>query len=151
MTDSWADDGLLAELQQAIRARQAVPPEFVEAAKNVFAWRNIDAELAQLTYDSARGSDLVAATRSESASIRTLTFKSMHLTIELEVTDDSVVGQIVPAQPATIEIETQDGAESAISTDEIGCFSIQPSPRGPFRLRCRSAVGMDVLTSWITL
>ena len=32
---------------------EAVPPEFVEAGKNAFAWHNIDAELAQLTYDSS--------------------------------------------------------------------------------------------------
>jgi hypothetical protein len=35
-----------------LRARQAVLPEFVEAEKNAFAWRNIDTEFAQLTYDS---------------------------------------------------------------------------------------------------
>ena len=98
MTD-WDDEELFAELQHAIRARRDVPPEFVEAAKSAFAWRNIDAELAQLTYDStdsARRSDLAAATRSEPASIRALTFTSAAMTIELEVTEDSVLGQVVP-------------------------------------------------------
>lgn len=153
MTD-WDDEELFAELQHAIRARRDVPPEFVEAAKSAFAWRNIDAELAQLTYDStdsARRSDLAAATRSEPASIRALTFTSAAMTIELEVTEDSVLGQVVPAQPATIELQRQAGPEPAIVADEIGCFSIQPIPRGPFRLRCRAAAGIDVLTSWITL
>ncbi len=54
MADAWDDEELLAALRQAHRARQAVPPEFVEAAKSAFAWHNIDAELAQLTYDSYR-------------------------------------------------------------------------------------------------
>jgi hypothetical protein len=149
--DNWDDDELLRELQQALRARRAVPPEFVEAAKNAFAWRNIDAELAQLTYDSIDGSGLIAATRSEAASIRALTFTHPRLIIELEVSADAVLGQIVPAQSGTIEVQTHAGADPEISTDEIGCFSIQPIPPGPFRLRCRVAADIDVLTGWVTL
>ena len=41
MTDAWTDEELLAELRQALRARQAVPPGFVEAAKGALAWRTI--------------------------------------------------------------------------------------------------------------
>lgn len=149
--DDWDDDELLRELQQALRARRAVPPEFVEAAKNAFAWRNIDAELAQLTYDSIDGSGLIAATRSEAASIRALTFTHPRLIIELEVSADAVLGQIVPAQSGTIEVQTHAGTDPEISTDEIGCFSIQPIPPGPFRLRCRVAADIDVLTGWVTL
>ena len=149
--EELADEELLAELRDAISARRAVPPEFVEAAKNAFMWRNIDAELAQLTYDSTHGSELAAATRSEAASIRALTFTSPRLTIEVEVTDDSVLGQIVPAQLATIEVQAQSGPRSVITTDEIGCFSIQPIPAGPFRLRCQTGAGTDVLTGLITL
>lgn len=151
MTDGWDDEELLAALQQALRARRAVPDQFAEAGKNAFAWRNIDAELAQLTYDSTRGAEELVATRAESAAIRALTFTSPRLTIELEVTEDSLLGQVLPVQAATIEIEARSGAENAVSTDEIGCFSIRPIPRGPFRLHCRAAAGIEILTSWITL
>ncbi len=61
MPDTWDDEQLLAALKESLRARQAVPPEFVEAAKNAYAWHNIDAELAQLTYDSIRDQDAVPA------------------------------------------------------------------------------------------
>ena len=151
MTDGWDDEALLAALQQALAARRAVPPQFVTAAKNAFAWHNVDAELAQLTYDSIHGPEPAARTRAESASIRALTFTSARLTIELEVTEDSLVGQVVPAQAATIEVQAQAEAETQIDTDEIGCFTIQPIPHGPFRLHCRAAGGIDVLTGWITL
>ncbi len=57
VAESWNDEALLAALRQALAARQAVPPEFVEAGKSAFAWHNIDAELAQLTYDSARDTE----------------------------------------------------------------------------------------------
>ena len=96
VAEGWDDEALLAALKQALRARRAVPPEFVEAGQNAFAWHNIDAELAQLTYDSTRESDRAASTRTEAASIRALTFSSAHLIIELEVTWDSLLGQTRP-------------------------------------------------------
>jgi hypothetical protein len=149
--EGWDDEELLAALQQALRARQAVPPQFVEAAKNAFAWHNIDAELAQLTYDSTRDSDHAQSTRAEAASVRALTFTSAHLTIELEVTQDSLLGQIIPAQAGMINVQPRAGAAETFPADEIGCFSIHPIPAGPFRLHCRAAAGLDALTGWITL
>jgi hypothetical protein len=147
----WDDEELLAALREALHARQAVPPEFVEAAKSAFAWHNIDAELAQLTYDSSRDCDYEPSLRAEAASIRALTFTSAHLTIELEVTPDSLLGQIIPAQAGVIKIQPRGGAETEFPADEIGCFSIRPIPPDPFRLHCRTAAGIDALTGWITL
>lgn len=151
MAESWDDETLLTALQQALRARQAVPPAFVEAGQNAFAWHNVDAELAQLTYDSTRHTGRVPSVRAEDASIRALTFSSVHLTIELEVTRDSLLGQVVPAQAAMIEVQPRTGAKTGVNADEIGCFSIHPIPRGLFRLRCQTAAGIEVLTGWITL
>ncbi len=151
VAEGWDDEELLAALREALRARESVPPEFVEAAKNAFAWHNIDAELAQLTYDSSRDSDYEPSVRAEAASIRALTFTSAHLTIELEVTRDSLLGQIIPVQAGVIKIQPRDGAETEFPGDEIGCFSVRPIPTGPFRLRCRTAAGLDALTGWITL
>jgi hypothetical protein len=150
VTEAWNDDELLTLLRDALDARQAVPEEFVEAAKSAFTWHDIDAELAQLTYDSTRIPE-PAATRSEAASVRALTFTSPRLTIELEVTGDSVLGQVVPAQQATVDVQTQADAGVSIPSDEIGCFAVQPLPSGPFRLRCQAAGGIDVVTGWITL
>jgi hypothetical protein len=153
VADGWDDEALLAALREALRARRAVPPEFVEAGQNAFAWRGIDAELAQLTYDSTRDRDRehASSTRAEDASIRALTFSSAHLTIELEVTTDSLLGQIIPAQAATILVQTRTSAETAVPADEIGCFSVHPLPGVPFRLQCQTAVGIDVSTGWISL
>jgi hypothetical protein len=144
------DDELLEALRRAVTAREAVPADFVAAAKQAFAWHNIDAELAQLTYDS-READQALATRTEAASIRALTFTSGRLTIELEVGQDSLVGQIVPAQPAVITVLARTGSEIVITADEIGCFSVEPIPAGQFRLRCRTSAGVETMTGWITL
>ena len=139
-------------MRRAIRSRRDVPPEFVQVANNAFAWHNIDADLAQLTYDSVRDEDLVGSrTRAEDASIRAITFTSPALTIELAVTAESLIGQIVPIQVATVELQGSVGAQLVVSTDEIGCFTFRPVPRGTFRLRCIAAGGFDVRTGWITL
>jgi hypothetical protein len=151
VTDSWDDETVLAALQEALRERQAVPPEFIEAAKSAFAWHNIDAELAQLTYDSTHEPAEALSVRAEAAPIRALTFSSAHLTIELEVTPDSLIGQVVPAQAATVAVHPSTGTETAFPTDETGCFSIRPIPPVTFRLHCRADAGLEVLTPWITL
>jgi hypothetical protein len=149
--DGWDHEQLLAALGEAIRARQAVPDSFVDMGKGAYAWHNIDAELAQLTYDSQRDRRSAAVTRSETASIRALTFTSAHLSLELEVTGGSVLGQIIPLRAGTLEVQTRAGATTTTPVDEIGCFAIEPIPDGPFRLRCRTADDTDVLTGWITL
>jgi hypothetical protein len=143
-------DELLAALGEAIQAREEVPEWFVETGKNAYAWHNIDAELARLTYDSSRDRDAVAMVRSEAASIRALTFTSAQLSIELEVTAGSLVGQIIPPRAGTLEVHTTAGVASS-PVDEIGCFAVTPIPNSPFRLRCRTEDGTDVLTGWITL
>jgi hypothetical protein len=147
----WDDEEVLAALQQALRAQRAVPPEFIEAGKNAFAWHNIDAELAQLTYDSNEDQREAAVVRSETASIRALTFTSAHLTLELEVTGNSLLGQLLPAREGQLEIHTRAGDITTTEVDEIGCFSVDPIPESPFRLRCHTADGTDVLTGWITI
>jgi hypothetical protein len=149
--NDWDDERLLVALGEAIRERQAVPSWFVETGKNAFAWHNIDAELAQLTYDSQENRRELAVVRSETASVRALTFTSAHLTMELEVTENAVLGQIIPPRAGTLEVHTRAGEITATEMDEIGCFAVDPIPDSPFRLRCRTADGADVLTGWITL
>ena len=153
MLESWDDEQLLAALRESMRARQAVPDEFVEMGKSAYTWHTIDAELAQLTYDSGREQDrdVAAGVRSETASIRALTFTSARLSMELEVTESSLLGQIIPPRAGTIETQTRAGATMTAPVDEIGCFAVDPIPASPFRLRYRTEGGTDVLTGWITL
>ena len=148
---NWDDDQLLGALRQALRAREAVPSWFIETGRNAFAWHNIDAELAQLTYDSNEDRLQATVTRSETASIRALTFTSAHLSVELEVTGNSLLGQLLPAREGELEIHTRAGEISTTDVDEIGCFSVDPIPENPFRLRCHMPDGTNVLTGWITI
>ncbi|HTQ89228.1 MAG TPA: hypothetical protein VMK84_07005, partial [Streptosporangiaceae bacterium] len=61
------------------------------------------------------------------------------------------LGQVLPPRAGELEIQTKAGVVSTTEVDEIGCFSVDPIPDSPFRLRCRAADGTDVLTGWITI
>jgi hypothetical protein len=156
------DEELLAALRDALHGRpappardpqagQAVPPEFVEAGQALYTWRNIDAELAELTYDSARDTLAGAGQRAADPAVRTLTFSSARLTIELEASAEAILGQLVPVQAGLVEIQSGPGKGAETSVDTMGLFTIQPIPGGPFRLRCQAAGGAVVLTEWLRL
>ena len=150
MLDGWNDEQLLVALGEAMKARAAVPAWFAETGRNAYAWHNIDAELAQLTYDSRTDADAMAAARSETATIRALTFTSAHLSIELEVANGSLFGQVVPPQPGTLETRTKAGMTTS-PVDETGFFTVAPIPPAPFLLRFGTTDGAYVMTGWITL
>jgi hypothetical protein len=149
------DDQLLRELNEALRAARAVPRDFIDAGKAAFAWHNIDAELAALTYDSAGQGGAIGhtvQTRAEPAALRNLTFAAPELTIELEVTDDAIRGQLVPPQRGEIEVEilSSNAVGTTAVADDVGYFVIRPVPTRSFRLCCHTA-GCSVLTTWIAL
>jgi hypothetical protein len=148
--DGWDDEQLLEALGEAIRARQAVPSWFVATGKNAYAWHNIDAELAQLTYDSQADAEQLALVRSETASIRALTFTSAHLSLELEVGTDTLFVQVMPPQAGILETQTK-AAKTTSPGDESGYFAVEPIPDSPFRLRFQTTGETDVVTGWITL
>jgi len=159
MSQQWwmDDDQLLAALREALRYERNVPAEFTAMGKGTFAWRDIDAELATLSYDSAcegAGSGL-AGLRSESASLRYLTFTSGELTLEIEATQDALHGQLVlPAEmagPGQVQARTADGEVVTADIDQVGGFTIRPIPRGSFRLYCHTANGANVETNWLML
>jgi hypothetical protein len=148
--NDWDDEQLLEALREAMQARQAVPSWFVTMGKNAYAWHNIDAELAQLTYDSLADAEQPAFVRSETALIRALTFTSDRLSLELEVGEDSLLVQVMPPQAGTLETYTKAGLTSS-PVDESGYLAVEPLPAGSFRLRFHTPGGADVVTGWITL
>lgn len=150
--DAREDDALLDELRTLAARLDPIPERVQEGARAAYTWRTIDAELIALTTDSAfeheREPELVRAT----AGPRVMVFESADLSIEIEVTPDSqqhlrVVGQLIPAVRAEIEIQQGAGALTTES-DELGRFMIDGLSPGPARLRCRiPAQGGRVLTT----
>ena len=135
MRNDWDDDRLLRALGQALKARQAVPSWFIETGRNAFAWHNIEAELAQLTYDSNEDRLQAAVMRSETASIRALTFTSAHLSVELEVTGNSLLGQLLPAREGELEIHTRAGEISTTGDIERTILLLRGAGLDPRRFQ----------------
>jgi hypothetical protein len=88
--------------------------------------------------------------RSEPAAVRALTFTSTNLTIEVEVAEDCLLGQVIPTWPGTIQIQGLNGTVAISPVDDLGSFRIQPIPARPLRLSCRIVGTSGVLTNWIT-
>jgi hypothetical protein len=141
------DDALFEELKDALTQADSVPDDVLAAAKESFTWRTIDAELAELVFDSAM--EEVAGVRGEGAAERQLTFRAADLEIEIMVDGRQVTGQLVPPQEATVELAAG-GSTQASAVDEFGAFSFDDVPAGPVRLTCR--VGdTAVTTEWTVL
>ena len=88
---------------------------------------------------------------------RQLSFRASGLTIELEITgtgnDRRLIGQLVPRQPAVVDIRHADGVIT-VEADELGRFSAEGVPRGQVSLRSRLGPVTDqspVVTGWITV
>jgi hypothetical protein len=154
MTDElswWSDDDrFTAELGAALRDAEA-PESFLRAGRAAFAWRTVDAELAELRLDSSLAEPEPAGLRGEpdAPGPRALSFAARELSIEVEIHPDAVRGQIVPGQPGTMLVRGEDGPGGEVPVDEVGWFVIRPVPSGRFRLHVRTATGAAVLTEWI--
>lgn len=148
MTDQPArdDDALADELGELMRKVDAVPAAVLEAARNAFTWRTVDAELAALSYDSLV--DGGALTRSADDGPRLLTFVADRIEIEIEVDEDRsgrrLLGQISPPAPAELVLRSDHGSATG-SADELGRFvlALTTTPQR-ITLRCTFADGADV-------
>ncbi|MFC4585140.1 hypothetical protein [Sphaerisporangium corydalis] len=150
--DDPAEDDAEAGLEQALRDAAAlldpVPTELVQAAVDAYTLRTLDAELADLTFDSLAEPVLVRGGRQP----RLATFHAPGVTIDVEITVmgaiGRVLGQVIPAQPAEIEVRGRRPAD--VSADAMGRFVCDEVPPGPFSLRCRFPAAV-VTTEWIVI
>jgi len=158
--DDEPDDARLEEELRELAARlEPVPDRLVQAALDAYAWRTIDAELAELAelaFDSLADQDEAALVRGHQQE-RLLSFRASGLTIEVEVTAAGparrMIGQLVPPQRAEVEIRHQDGVVT-IATDEFGRFVADRMPAGPVSLRLGPVPGEGrsaVVTEWIPI
>jgi hypothetical protein len=158
---AWDDDeAVLAELAVALRPAAGLVEEVAAQGRGIYALRTLDDDLllAELSFDSRRhglgalrGAPEVTGNRSDSGDTtpRVMVFEAAPLAVELEVEADRVVGQIVPAGPGQVFIETA-VATIQVEADELGFFVLPPLPPGPVRLRCDTDTGR-LRTGWFQL
>jgi hypothetical protein len=147
------DDALQAELARVLGAVAGPPPGLVAAAKGLFTWRTVDAELAELAHDSLLAPP-DAGVRA-AGQPRILTFTAGALTVEVEVDDvpgaRRLIGQLTPPGPARLELRSGGGGDVAGEADELGRFVLAlPAQRLRASLRIRRD-GRVTETAWVPL
>jgi hypothetical protein len=151
------EDELFRRLTEMLSPQHNPPAMVTELAKQSFALRTIDAELAELTADSLVEGTAAAVRRGAQVDVpRLLTFETTGLLVELEVGGSArrhrILGELVPSGPATIELR-QPGAAGPrlIEADEDGRFVIEELLAEPFNLTCRRPGRNPVTTEWTSL
>jgi hypothetical protein len=133
----------------------ALPGGLLDVADAAFEWRTVDAELAELTADSLVEREFSGVLRGRPAP-RFLVFRTDIVGIEVEITaaghSFTMIGQLDPAGPATIEIRHPNGSVT-VQADELGLFTVHELPAGPISLLCRlpDSQAAPITTEWISL
>lgn len=133
------------ELRGAAAVLDPVPVDLRQLAVDAYAFRDLDAAVAELVFDSlvdalpVRGAEDVP---------RMLTFSAGELTVDVEVGEDGLMGQVLPPAPVRIELLGGSRAPEPVPVDELGRFSHASAPSGPFALRLRTD-GEVLVTEWL--
>lgn len=146
LTDDELATGLLEEeLRQAAAILDPVPAELRRIAVDAFALHDLDARVAELTFDS-----LVDAipVRGAADPPRMLTFRVGEVAVDVEVTADGLIGQVLPPGPTRIEVLSGPRAHARLTSDDMGRFTGEAPPTGPFALRLRTGREV-VVTEWL--
>ncbi|MFE1886326.1 hypothetical protein [Streptomyces diastatochromogenes] len=144
--DAGFDGDLLEEeLRQAAAVLDPVPAGLRQLALEAYALHDLDARIAELTFDS-----LVDAlpVRGEPEAPRMLTFRAGELTVDVEVTGEGLIGQVLPPQSARIEVLGGPQTTRPVTVDTLGRFTSDQPPTGPFALRLRTG-GEVIVTEWL--
>jgi hypothetical protein len=109
MSEPMSDDDMLRleeELRRAARLLDPVPERLVRQARYAYAFHTVDAELAELTFDSL-APEHAGAVRGP-AGPRLLTFEAATLTVEIEIDEDGdglrLTGRISPPRAADVDV-----------------------------------------------
>jgi hypothetical protein len=150
------DEQLMDLIREATAAQDAVPDRVVEAAREAWTWRTVDAELVALLHDSTVDDNALAGVRG-AGTVRALSFGAGDHLIEVEISDDGdrrrLVGQVMPP-PApgerTIVVDRLDGGGLELELDELGRFETDRLRAGLVRLRTVGVEG-QVVTEWVVI
>ncbi|MEU6528978.1 hypothetical protein ABZ869_07285 [Streptomyces sp. NPDC046928] len=142
--DGFDGERLEAELRQAAAILDPVPAQLREIAVAAFALHDLDARIAELTFDSVV--DAIPVRGAEDVP-RMLTFRAGEVTVDVEVTAQGLMGQVLPPRPVRVEVLGGPQTAVAVDADAMGRFSSDAPLTGPFALRLRTGAEV-VVTEW---
>lgn len=147
---SREDDMLIARLRQGLYNSDPVPSDVTSFAKAAFVWRDIDAQLAELEYDSL-SEDAPTGVRS-SATARMISFQAGQWMLDIEFDESSgrLIGAISPTAEYSVELHTS-GTFFTTASDESGRFEADGVSPGPVSLVLYFPGGEIIKTQWVVL
>ncbi|MER5602952.1 hypothetical protein [Streptomyces sp. NPDC002265] len=138
-------DRLEDELRRAAAVLDPVPAELYRIAVEAYALHDLDARIAELTFDSLTDAIPVRGVLDPP---RMLTFRTGELSVDVEVTSEGLMGQVLPPQAARIEVLSGPRTAAPLTADDLGRFTCDAPPAGPFALRLRTGAEV-VVTEWL--
>jgi hypothetical protein len=136
-------------LRHSAAVLDPVPDALVLIAKESFTWRTVDAELAELVFDSLVDETVGVRSSAGPGQVRSMSFETSTGAVELEVDGPRIVGQIVPAAAAIVELRHPSGT-IVDRSDDWGRFRIDGVPRGPVRITVTGPVPA-ISTDWFVV
>lgn len=146
------DDRLLEDLGAALRGVAPASEAMLAAGDAAFAWRTVDAELAALSYDSNLDGELLMRGGAVDARLpsRSLVFEGRALSVDIEISPETLHGQLLPAVVGEVVVVTAAGEAGRAVVDDLGRFRLPAPPPGLIRLRCETPTG-TLVTGWVRI
>lgn len=140
----------LAKLRTGLEQSDPAPSTIGEFAKALFGWRDIDAELADLSFDSIN--DEVPSGVRSTAVGRMISFQAGKWLVDIEYDPASghLMGRVSPDSQLTVELHSS-GARFSVESDSSGHFEFDNVNTGPLSLVLHFDDGQTVKTSWVVL
>ncbi len=149
----WDDDErLLEDLGAALRGVAPASDALLAAGDAAYAWRTVDAEVAALCYDSHLDGELAlrGGTIGAAALTRSLVFEGVALSVDIEITAETLRGQLLPPVAGEVVVMTAAGEDGRAVVDELGSFRLASPLPGLIRLRCDTPTG-TLMTGWVQI
>lgn len=144
MSELDDDDKLLDMLGNSLTWHDAVPEAMTRFARESHRLLSFEHELAEIVADSA----LDVSTSRSATDLRIVRLEIGDHEVELEISDDTVMGSVAPAPPDRIELESGDQTRIDVPVNDRGFFRFD-SPSGAYRLWLHFD-GRLVRTNWLS-
>jgi hypothetical protein len=149
-TTSNEEERLIARLRRGLEESEPVPTDVGEFARAAFSWRDIDADLAELEFDSVDEEQPVGVRSSATARMVSFQAGQWMLDVEHDPIAGRLIGAISPRAEYRVELHTA-GAVFTIASDDAGRFEADGVNAGPLSMILHFNDRQVIKTQWVVL
>lgn len=122
-----------------------IPSRLTDAARSAFEWRRVDAELAELLFDSAE--EELVGIRGTTSERRSFRYAANEYVLRVHLTEETLIVMVEPPLSVPCRIDAE-GSSTDQQTDDLGELAID-LPELPLRVEVDLPSG-SIVTPWIT-